>query len=135
MEAEIAFVLLGIAMAGLLPLVVVQLKLARVLGRANPQSYESPTAGATTYLSPNRTYYLVPPTLTDPADPTSLDSRRTTWIRKLGASASLSTSDSGFDDSSIQTPVAPTTTKSLEILEPPVRSTVDDTVSLKVIVR
>ena len=135
MEAEIAFVLLGIAMAGLLPLVVVQLKLSRLLGRANPQSGEAVTSMATPYLSPNRTYYLVPPTLTDPLDFTSVDTRRTTWLRKLGASASLRDSDVGFNDSSLQTPVSPTTTKSVDVLEPPVRSTVDDTVSIKVLVK
>ena len=135
MEAQIAFVLLGIALTGLLPLVVVQLKLSRMLGRANPQANETATTLATPYLSPNQTFYLVPPLLTDPSDPTSVLTRRTTWIRKLGASASLNTSDVGFTDAQMQTPVSPTTTKTVSVLEAPQRSTVDDSVSVLVLVR
>jgi len=134
-ETEIAFVLLGIALTGLLPLVVVQLKLSRILGRANPRSGEAVVTMATPYLSPNKTFYLFPPILTDPTDATTVDTRRTTWIRKLGASASLRDSDSDFTDDQLQTPVSPITTKSVEVMEAPQRSTVNDTVSVKVLVQ
>ncbi len=96
LEVQVAFVLLGIGLAGLCPLVVMQLRLSRVLARGNAQSRESFTLNtyarpaprlspATPYLwphpfdpaNPDRTYFLVP----EP-DP---------WLRRLGNPATLQT--------------------------------------------
>ncbi len=94
LEAQVAFVLLGIGLAGICPLVVLQLKISRVLARANIQSNESYTLNtymkpaetltpATTYLwphpfdpeNPDRTYFLVPET--------------NAWYRRFGFAAAL----------------------------------------------
>jgi hypothetical protein len=66
LEVQMAFVLLGIALAGLCPLLVIQSKqLRQIESRLNHQT----------------TYYLIPST-----DP---------WARKLGVSASVQTADPG----------------------------------------
>ncbi len=65
LEAQVAFVLLGIGLAGICPLVVMQLKISRVLARANIQSHESYTLNtymrAADTLTPATTYLLAPP--------------------------------------------------------------------------
>jgi hypothetical protein len=67
LETQVAFVLLGIALAGVCPLVVMQSKLSRkIAGGFDPQ---------TSYFGVAKTYTLVPA-----ADP---------WTRKLGVAASI----------------------------------------------
>ncbi len=67
LETQVAFVLLGIALAGVCPLVVVQSKLSRkIAGGFDPQ---------TSYFGASKTYTLVPA-----SDP---------WARKLGVAASI----------------------------------------------
>lgn len=96
LEVQVAFVLLGIGLAGLCPLVVMQLRLSRLLARANAQGRESDSLNtylkraprltpATPYLwphpfdpaNPDRTYFLVP-------EPNP-------WLRRLGDPAALQT--------------------------------------------
>ena len=67
LEVQIAFILLGIGLAGLGPLVVVQIRLSKKIENGfNPQ---------TAYFRPGTTSYLVPA-----ADP---------WQRKLGVAATI----------------------------------------------
>ena len=94
LEVQVAFVLLGVGLAGLCPLIVMQLRLSRVLARSNVRRHESATMNtfikaapslspATTYLCPHpfdpsntdRTYFLVPET--------------NPWFRKFGNPAVL----------------------------------------------
>lgn len=83
LEVQVAFVLLGIAIAGVGPLVVMQMKLARKFENGfNPQ---------TSYFRPGTTFYLVP--------------RPDVWERKLGIAATLSQSaGSGSSGGSSGTP-------------------------------
>ena len=101
LEMLVAFTLLGIGLAGLGPLVVMQVKLSRRLARANPNDYEvanDPISTATPpqlnttavpYLCPydpnpdhpSMTYFLAPPVaqygIVDASLPPS-----TQWLRK-----------------------------------------------------
>ena len=75
LEVQVAFLLLGIGLAGVCPLVVMQLKLARKIDQGyNPLNANfhgtAPGAGVVPF-------YVVPP--------------GSSWARKLGVSASLST--------------------------------------------
>jgi hypothetical protein len=72
LEVTVAFTLLGIGLAGIGPLVVMQLRLSKKIEQGfNPQ---------TAYFKPGSTFYLVP--------------RSDSWSRKLGVGASLQTSSS-----------------------------------------
>ncbi len=116
LEVEVAFVLLAIGLSGLCPLVVVQLKLSRQLARANPQSGEPAINGATPYLSPDATYYLIP--------------AATTWERKLGVAATLATAPgTPPSTSSTATPV-----NTVMLSAPVQRSSYQDHVTLQVVV-
>jgi hypothetical protein len=72
LEVQVAFVLLGIALTGVGPLIVMQLKLSKKIERGfNPQ---------TAYFRPGSTFYLIP--------------RADAWERKLGVAATFSASNS-----------------------------------------
>jgi hypothetical protein len=84
LEVQVAFVLLGIALTGVGPLIVMQLKLSKKIERGfNPQ---------TAYFHPGSTFYMIP--------------RANAWERKLGIAATLSASNSSSTGSSSGT--APT---------------------------
>jgi hypothetical protein len=123
LEMTVAFTLLGIGLAGLCPLMVMQLKLSRRLARVNPSDYEAanvpistatapqPYTTAVPYLCPydpnpdhpSMIYYLAPPT----AQYGSVDAMlppTTQWLRKLGASAPLSLSQPSWKNESFGTP-------------------------------
>lgn len=107
LEVQIAFTLLGIALAGICPLIVMQLKMSRKIQQGfNPQ---------TAYFHPGDTFYLVPP-----SDP---------WERKLGIAAAVKSSapdSSGSGDSGL--PPAYIVT----VVSAPVRSIATDGVALTV---
>lgn len=71
LETQVAFVLLGIGLAGVCPLVVMQLKLSRKVAQGLDP--------ASAYFGAGRTYFL------SPADDQ--------WSRKLGVAASILDSD------------------------------------------
>ena len=109
LEAQVAFALLGLALAGICPLIVMQLKMSRKIQMGfNPQ---------TAYFHPGDTFYLVPP-----SDP---------WEQKLGISAEVMSSapDSSSSGGSISlNPYVVT------VVSPPDRSIRDDSVTLTVLV-
>ena len=107
LEVQIAFTLLGVALAGICPLIVMQLKMSRKIQVGfNPQ---------TAYFHPGDTFYLVPS-----SDP---------WERKLGIAASVKSSEpeaSGSSGSGL--PPAYIVT----VVSAPVRSSATDGVALTV---
>jgi hypothetical protein len=85
LEVQVAFILLGIGLAGLGPLVVMQIRLSKKIENGfNPQ---------TAYFRSGTTSYLVPA-----ADP---------WERKLGVSATILTTTPGAWGTTTTTPPAP----------------------------
>ncbi len=123
LEMLVAFTLLGMGLAGLGPLVVMQLKLSRRLARVKPTDAEvanqpistatppQPYTTAVPYLCPfdpnpdhpSMTYYLAPPV----AQYGTVDSMlpaTTQWLRKLGASAPLSLSQPTWRNESFGVP-------------------------------
>jgi hypothetical protein len=83
LEVSVAFTLLGVGLAGLCPLVVMQVRLSKKIEQGfNPQ---------TAYFKPGTTFYLVP----------SADA----WERKLGVAATVASSgSSGSGGSSSPSP-------------------------------
>lgn len=82
LEVQVAFILLGIGLAGLVPLIVIQVRLSKKIEQGfNPQ---------TGYFKPGTVYLLSPS-----ADP---------WERKLGVAATVQPAGGGSD------PAAPAVT-------------------------
>jgi Tfp pilus assembly protein PilV len=134
LETQVAFLLLGLSLAGLVPLIALQLRMSRLVARANPHSDEVPVVTATPLLWPSATFYLTPPVVTLAGSPSSIDAQTTKWIRKLGASAALTAADTPFSDTDLQTAHDPLNQSGVSITEAPVRSTVDNTVTVHIIV-
>ncbi len=133
-ETQVAFLLLGLSLAGLVPIIALQLRLSRLVARANPNPNETPVVTATPLLWPDVTLYLTPPVVTLAGSPTSINTQETKWIRKLGASAALTTADSPFLDTDLQTANDPVNQSGVSITQAPVRSTVNNTVTVHILV-
>jgi hypothetical protein len=89
---------------------------------------------ATPLLWPDATFYLTPPALTVAGSPASIDAQKSKWVRKLGASAALTTADSPFSDTDLETANDPLNQSGVSITQAPVRSTVDDSVTVHILV-
>jgi len=92
LEALIAFALLGIGLAGLCPLVVMQLRqLVKLESRLKASTYVCHNVGmAPQKMQSNQSYYLVP--------------WNNPWARKLTTRAQLLTASSNSSDPTIATP-------------------------------
>jgi hypothetical protein len=77
-------ILLAIGLAGLCPLIVIQLKLSRMIARSNEQPWEAsqPVGFTMPYLWPDKTFFLAPAYDPDVAEATP-------WLQKLGVPATL----------------------------------------------
>ena len=114
LESVVSLVLLGLALAGVCPIVVMQVKLSSRLARgSNPQtSYFGPTNAAD--ASPP-TFYLVP----------SADR----WERKLGVASALRTDTASTSGASTSTPDYDVT-----VVSPPEKSLGSENVVIHVLV-
>jgi type II secretory pathway pseudopilin PulG len=87
LEAQVAFVLLGIGLAGVCPLIVMQVKLSKTVAKGFGQNGMFQNGGRT-YLVP----FAAPPPLPAPESYMPPQPPLSRWWQKLGAAARLSTS-------------------------------------------